>query len=217
MNFGKTRFKTSVFEKHFISYSCILFIKYYALRSFCIKLLCFSCFSKKLVFPEFRSTEPVSRLIEIAIKSLVWLCVFQSMLNWFWINRRHFRSIKPIFSINQKSYREFLKPLFPHVFFPIQTFFKTRSLSIRSVYGSKKFFCRLPPNFLQGFSPLRSVRPFYPSFCIYFHVSCIKSCILRKILNQWISGISDDSSVFLKIDQWVFVIRCYITVLVGLI
>ena len=133
LNFGKTRFKTSVFEKHFISYSCILFIKYYALRSFCIKLLCFSCFSKKLVFPEFRSTEPVSRLIEIAIKSLVWLCVFQSMLNWFWINRRHFRSIKPIFSINQKSYREFLKPLFPHVFFPIQTFFKTRSLSIRSV------------------------------------------------------------------------------------
>ena len=32
----------SVFEKNFISYSCILFIKYYALRSFCIKLLCFS-------------------------------------------------------------------------------------------------------------------------------------------------------------------------------
>ena len=44
--FGKIGFKTSVFEKHFILYSCILFIKYYALRSFCIKLLCFSknCF-----------------------------------------------------------------------------------------------------------------------------------------------------------------------------
>ena len=40
--FWKTRLKTSVFEKHSISYSCILFIKYYTLRSFCIKLLCFS-------------------------------------------------------------------------------------------------------------------------------------------------------------------------------
>ena len=39
--FGRSRFNTSVFEKHFISYSCIFFIKYYALRSFCIKLLCF--------------------------------------------------------------------------------------------------------------------------------------------------------------------------------
>ena len=44
---GKIGFKTSVFEKHFISYSCILFIKYYALRTFCIKLL---YFSKKIDF-----------------------------------------------------------------------------------------------------------------------------------------------------------------------
>ena len=41
LNFGKTRFKTCVFEKHFISYSCILFIKFNALRSFCTKLLWF--------------------------------------------------------------------------------------------------------------------------------------------------------------------------------
>ena len=40
--FGRSGFNTDVFEKHFISYSCILFIKYYALRSFYIKLLCFS-------------------------------------------------------------------------------------------------------------------------------------------------------------------------------
>ena len=46
LNFGKTGFKTCVLEKHFISYSCILFIKFYTLRSFCINLLCFSktCF-----------------------------------------------------------------------------------------------------------------------------------------------------------------------------
>ena len=40
--FGRSELNTSVFEKHFILYSCILFIKYYALRSFSIKLLCFS-------------------------------------------------------------------------------------------------------------------------------------------------------------------------------
>ena len=40
--FERSGLNISVLEKHFISYSCILFIKYYALRSFCIKLLCFS-------------------------------------------------------------------------------------------------------------------------------------------------------------------------------
>ena len=34
LNFGKTGFKTCVLEKHFISYSCILFIIFNALRSF---------------------------------------------------------------------------------------------------------------------------------------------------------------------------------------
>ena len=40
--FERFGLNTSFFEIYFISYSCILFIKYYALRSFCIKLLCFS-------------------------------------------------------------------------------------------------------------------------------------------------------------------------------
>ena len=46
LNFGKTWFKICVFEKRCISYSCILFIFFNALRSLCIKLGCFSklCF-----------------------------------------------------------------------------------------------------------------------------------------------------------------------------
>ena len=40
--FGRSGLNSSVFEKLLISYSCILFMKYCALRSFCIKLLCFS-------------------------------------------------------------------------------------------------------------------------------------------------------------------------------
>ena len=46
--FGRSELNTSVFEKHFISYSCISSIKFNALRSFCNILLCFS----KILFPE---------------------------------------------------------------------------------------------------------------------------------------------------------------------
>ena len=38
-------------------------------------------FFKKLFFLEFRSIEPVSRPIEIAIKVLVWLCMFRSLFD----------------------------------------------------------------------------------------------------------------------------------------
>ena len=39
---GKLGSKQVFFEKHLILYSCILFINFNALRSFCRKLLCFS-------------------------------------------------------------------------------------------------------------------------------------------------------------------------------
>ena len=42
--FGRSGLNSSVFEKLFISYSCISFIKQCSLRSFCIKMLCFSKF-----------------------------------------------------------------------------------------------------------------------------------------------------------------------------
>ena len=50
LNFGKIGFKTCVFEKNFISYSCILFIKFNAWRSLCTKL---GCFSKLCFFQNF--------------------------------------------------------------------------------------------------------------------------------------------------------------------
>ena len=81
---GKLGFIHVFFEKHFISYSCILFLKFNALRSFYIKLLCFSklCF----FFPEFQTIKPIFWSIEIAIKILVSLCLFRSVLNCLWIN-----------------------------------------------------------------------------------------------------------------------------------
>ena len=66
--FGRSGLNTSIFEKHFISYSCIIFIKYYALRSFCIKLL---CFFKILVFPNFWSIECDFRSIENLEKNTI--------------------------------------------------------------------------------------------------------------------------------------------------
>ena len=74
--------------------------------------------------------------------------------------------------------------------------FQTLSLSIRSVKAPIKIFCRFLPFFSQGFSPLRPVRHFYPSFCIYLHVSSIKSCDLGKISNLRIFGVFDDSICF---------------------
>ena len=67
LNFGKTGFKTCVLEKHFISYSCILFTKFNALRSLFTKL---AEFFKNLIFPEFRLIQFVFRSIEIAFKIL---------------------------------------------------------------------------------------------------------------------------------------------------
>ena len=52
-------------------------------------------------------------------------------------------------------------------------FFKNFSklfLSLRLGKAPQKCFCRFPPNFLQGFSLHKLVCPYYPFFCIVFHV-----------------------------------------------
>ena len=65
LDFGRSELNFNVFEKLLISYSCISFMKYYALRSFLHKI---ALFFKNLFFLDFRSIEPVFRSIEIAIK-----------------------------------------------------------------------------------------------------------------------------------------------------
>ena len=68
------------------------------------------------------------------------------------------------------SYREFFKNLcFSHV----QTLFKTFSLSIQSIKASNQFFVIFLLSFCKVFSLPRPIRPYYPSFFIYFQVSCI--------------------------------------------
>ena len=77
-----------MFLKNISSHThAFLCIKFNALMSFCINLLCFSIF---FFFKEFWSIKLVSRLIEITIKILVSLYLFQSVLDWCWINRSIF-------------------------------------------------------------------------------------------------------------------------------
>ena len=126
---GKTGFKTCVFEKHFISYSCILFTKFNALRSFCNILLCFS----KILFPENLgltlciSIDRIYFLINRKCNEnfLAWFCVFQSI-------ETNFQSI-------ENRIRVFKTLSFSRVLH-YSNFFKTLSLSIRSVQGSKQVF-----------------------------------------------------------------------------
>ena len=143
------------------------------MRSFYTKLL---CFFKNLFFPKFRWIKLIFRSIEIAIKNfgqpLSASIDTQLILDH---QSKHFRSIEPNFRSIENCIKSFFKTLDSHVF---KHFFKkfsnSFSLSIRSIKTPIKIFCRFPPFFLQGFSPLRPVRHFYPSFCIYLHISCIK-------------------------------------------
>ena len=128
-------------------------------------------FFKKLFFQEFWSIKPVSRPIEIVIKILVWLYVFQSLVD----QSKVIFDRSNLFFDQSKIVKRVFFFFFNLCFFTcyvIFNFFKKKKkkvlLSFRSVKGPDQIFCHFPPKFLQGFSPLRPVKPFYPSFCIYF-------------------------------------------------
>ena len=76
------------------------------------------------------------------------------------------RLIEPVFRSIEHRESSFLKKLRFDLFI---YFFKLSSLSLRLGKAPLRIFCRFQPNFLQGFSLPRPVRPLYPSFCFYFH------------------------------------------------
>ena len=166
LNFRKTGSKTCVFEKHFISYSCMWFINFNALWSFCIILL---CFSKNRFFQNFNLLKLFFDRSKLRLKMFVSLCLFRLVLD----QSKHFRPIESIFRSIENRVEKFLKTDF-HVF--KLTFSKLFQLFL-SLYTTRS---RLQSNFLSfstilfaSFSLPRPVRPLYPSFCIYFQVSCI--------------------------------------------
>ena len=148
----------------------------------------------KLFFPEFRP-------IEMRLKMFVSLCLFRSIESIFWsIENRLESFLKKNLILTCSTY--FSKS------------FQTLSLSLRSVKAQFNFFCSFPPILLQGFSPLRSVRLFYPSFCIYFQVSCIFWGNFEPI-DFW--GFFDDSSLFSSNWSMGLCSKIHRTVLDGLI
>ena len=131
-------------------------------------------FFKKLVFPEFRSIETVSWPIEIAIKILVWLCVFRSMLDWFWINRRHFRSIESNFrSIESCIESFFLNLCFSYVL-SLSNYFKNSFLSLFdwSKIPSKIFvvFFKILQGLLSSYTSKTFLPFFFNLFSFFMHL-----------------------------------------------
>ena len=91
------------------------------------------------------------------------------------------------FSINQISWIKFFKiqclTRSKHFF---KSFFNF-SLSRRLDKTKSSNFCHFPPNLLQGFPLPKPVSPFYPSFCILFHVCMHKFMHLFEIFGPCIN------------------------------
>ena len=76
LNFEKIGFKTCVLEKHFISYTCILFIIFNALRSFFKNQV---IFSKMLFFQNFDWSNLFFDQSKLHLNFFVSLCLFRSI------------------------------------------------------------------------------------------------------------------------------------------
>ena len=142
------------------------------LMHFIHKILCFeellhwnALFFKKLIFPKFRLIKPIARLIKIAIKNLVWICLTRLMLDR---SNVIFDRSNLIFDYLKIVQRVFLKHKFFMCSSLFQTFSKTFWLSLSSTGPSQAEFCCFPSNFFKGFCLLAPVRPFYPSFFCLF-------------------------------------------------
>ena len=129
---------------------------------------------KNSFFLQFRSIEAVFRSIKIAFKNFS-----EPLLGS--IDRTYF-------SINQTSWIKFFKI---SVWLVQNTFSKVfstfLSLSLRISKAKSSFFSHFPPNLLQHFPFPKPVSPFYPSFCILFHVCMHKFKHLFEIFGLCIN------------------------------
>ena len=92
-----------------------------------------------------------------------------------------FRSIESVFRSIKTHESGFKKNQIWLVQTAFSKLFKTFFLSLRLGKAPQRFFCRFPPNFLQGFSLPKPICLFYPSFCIVCHALCIFSWFLGTI------------------------------------
>ena len=111
---------------------------------------------KNSVFPKFQWIQSVFCSIEIVFKILM-----ESLSVLINQNCCFDQS-----NVKNKVFKKFKFDLFKPLF---QKLFKTFSLS-PTRQAPQQFFCRFPPNFLQGFSLNKPICPYYPFFCIVFYV-----------------------------------------------
>ena len=122
-------------------------------------------FFKKLLFPDFRSTEPVAWLIENAINILVTICLAQSVLDW---SKLVFDRSNLIFDRSKFGLKVFLKKLFlSRILHFIQLFKNLFAFSLWLIH-LKPIFVFFFLIFLKGFCLQVPVCPFYPFFFILF-------------------------------------------------
>ena len=79
------------------------------------------------------------------------------------------RLIEPIFRSIEHRESSFFKNSYLTCSSTFSKLFSNFPLSLWLGKAPLRIFCRFQPNFLQGFSLPRLVRPLYPSFCFYFH------------------------------------------------
>ena len=145
-------------------------------------------FFKKLIFPDFRSIEPIARPIEITKKNLVWICLVRLLLDWCWINQICFSIDWPIFRPIENQSESFLK----HELFTCSSLFQKAILSlfdqskftINFLSFSLKFFSR----FLSS-STSKTILPFLFLFNLichaFFHTGTFSNLIIFGVFDVW--------------------------------
>ena len=111
--FGRSGLNSSVFEKLFISYSCILFKIQCALRNFCIKMQCFSK-KKNQFFHIFNWSNLLLDRSKLRLKILVWIYLTRSAFDRSKLKNFQILSIWPrgVRSAVQCGFGSFLAPHF---------------------------------------------------------------------------------------------------------
>ena len=126
-DFGRSRLNSKVFEKLFISYSCILFIIQCTLRSFCIKML---CFFKKTDNTRF-SINQTYCLIDWNYDKKLGLNLPGSIATQLMLDQSNVIFDQFVLRSIEIRLESFLKQAF-HVFFTFSNFSKSFSLSLFS-------------------------------------------------------------------------------------
>ena len=190
----------SYFWEIWVQYKCFWKAFHLILMHSIHKILCFEEFLHKIAlffnifFPEFWSIELVSWPIEIVIKNLFWICLAQLVLDQ--LNVIFDRS--NLFFDQSKIVQRVFKNISFSCVCHYSNFFKKFFLSLFDRSRLKANFFHFPSNFFKGFWLLRLVRPFCPSFFIYFHVSCIFFMHFGKISNLRKIGVFVDFNQFFQ-------------------